>query len=319
MALLLNEESYIMKCFQDSLGDPEFCDVKILATDGEVPANKTILSMTSQYFRSMFSNNNNFVESQTGRVKMPYSKTVLEKVVMFLYSGKMTCEGLVLGSLLELLDLLNLTNLLNVFGAVEEFTVSQIKIGHFPLSDCLRSLGDCSRLGLENVGDSLLTHLGRYFWQFSEDEAVGTLSGDMIARLLEEEREVEDVTIDRFTTLVTWLSFNVETSIKKELLELINFDHFTVEELASDVRESGLYDKDLIIEKMEQLYCETMTEMEAKEKKHEKELADQEEKIREYKKDIGTIKGATSRTIYGYGENINPWTKYVPSSIKNKY
>ena len=43
MALLLNEESYIMKCFQDSLGDPEFCDVKILATDGEVPANKTVL------------------------------------------------------------------------------------------------------------------------------------------------------------------------------------------------------------------------------------------------------------------------------------
>ena len=114
--------------------------------------------------------------------------------------------------------------------------------------------------------------------------------------------------------------------MKEELLELINFDHFTVEELASDVRESGLYDKDLIIEKMEQLYCETRTEMEAemeakeqKEKELEEELAAKEEKIREYKKDIGTIKGATSRTIYGYGENINPWTKYVPSSIKNKY
>ena len=315
MEKLLTHESDVIKSLQDSLGDPEFCDVRIVGTDGEIGANKTILGIRSLYFRSMFSANNNFVESQVGSVKLPYAKAVLEKVVIYLYSGKMTCEGLVLGSLLELLDLLNLTNLLNVFGAVEEFTVSQIKIGHFPLSDCLRSLGDCSRLGLENVGDSLLTHLGRYFWQFSEDEAVGTLSGDMIARLLEEEREVEDVTIDRFTTLVTWLSFNVETSIKKELLELINFDHFTVEELASDVRKSGLYDKDCIIEKMEQLYCETRTEM----KKLFCETRAQEEKIREYKTDIGTIKGATSRVIYSSGIKINPWAKYVPCSIQNKY
>ena len=37
--------------------------------DGEIEPNKTILSMRSQYFRSMFSSNNNFVESQTQSVK----------------------------------------------------------------------------------------------------------------------------------------------------------------------------------------------------------------------------------------------------------
>ena len=38
------------------------------------------------------------MESQTGMVKMPYSKTVLEKVVSYLYSGKRTCEGLTLAA-----------------------------------------------------------------------------------------------------------------------------------------------------------------------------------------------------------------------------
>ena len=46
-------------------------DVKIICTDGEIAANKSILGMRSQYFRSMFSANNNFVERKTVSVKMP--------------------------------------------------------------------------------------------------------------------------------------------------------------------------------------------------------------------------------------------------------
>ena len=37
------------------LEDPELCDVKIMASDGEIPVNKSILSMRSDYFRGMFS------------------------------------------------------------------------------------------------------------------------------------------------------------------------------------------------------------------------------------------------------------------------
>ena len=284
---MLNEESDVMKCFQDSLGNPEFCDVKIVASDGELSVSKFVLRLRSVYFRSMFSDNNNFVESQTGRVKMPYGKTALEKLITYLYSGKMDCEDLTLGSLLELMDLLNLTNFPKVYGAVEKFTKSKILKGAFSFPDCLRSLDQSSRLGLETVMESSLTHLGRNFAHFSKDEAVGTLSGYMLARLLEEKRKVKGQTIVRFRTLVTWLSFNVEADMKENLLELINLDHFTVEELASDVRKSGLYDKDRIIERMEKLY---RTEMEAREKKHKKELKTMEQELaaREVEQDLET-------------------------------
>ena len=302
MALLLNEESNTIKYLQDSLGDPEFCDVKIVATDGEVPANKTILSMSSQYFRSMFSDNNNFVEGQTGVVKMPYTKTVMEKVVFYLYSGQLKYQDLALGCLLDLMDLLNLTNLHDEFVAVERSTMIKIKRSDFSLSDCLKSLDHCSRLGLETVGEALLTHLGGNFRHFSQDQAVGTLSGDMIARLLYEKMEVESQTIVRFRTLITWLSFNLEAIMKEELLELFDFDHFTVEELATDVRRSGLYDKDRIIERMEQLHRETRTEMEAKEKM--------------YREDIGIIKDSSN---FNPAIPVNIWTQFVPRSIQDKY
>ena len=343
--MLLDKESDVVKCLQDSLGNPVFCDVKIVATDGELSANKFLLSIRSEYFCSMLSDNNNFVESHTGVVKMPYSKSVLEKVVMFLYSGKMNCEDLMLSSQLELLDLLNLTNLPEVFGVVEKFTVSNHERGLF-------SLDQCSRLGLVTVGEALLTHLGRNFAHFSQDEAVGTLSGDMLARLLEEEREVEGQTIVRFRTLVNWLSSNGEAVMKEDLLKLFNLDSFTVEELATDVMKSELYEKDHIIEKMRKLYEVQRRELEAKEKeicllaaRKEKEVAEMcekksaaenkvagqgerilaaENKVAAQFRDIGKIKRLTDadircicgRCICG---TVNVWRDCVPSSIQSKY
>ena len=109
--MLIKDSTELSKDLLAHLEDPEFNDIKIVATDGEVPANKTILSMRSQYFRSMFSDNNNFVESSSGSAKLPYPKFVVEKVVIFLYSGEMDCDGMVLRFLLYLMEFLNLMNL----------------------------------------------------------------------------------------------------------------------------------------------------------------------------------------------------------------
>ena len=124
--MLLNDSTEVSKDLLAHLQDPEFHDVKIEASDGEVPASKTIISMRSQYFRSMFSVNNNFVESSTGRVKLPYRKVVIEKVVTYLYSGEMDCDDMDLRSLLDLLELLNIMNLPSKYSVVEIFTVKNI-------------------------------------------------------------------------------------------------------------------------------------------------------------------------------------------------
>ena len=113
MSLQLNNTESLIKDFVSHLQDPEFCDVKIICSDGEIPANKSILGIRSQYFRSMFSNNNNFVESQAGSVKMPHTKAVMEKVVLYICSGKMDCDDLDLGKMLDLLALLDLMNLMS--------------------------------------------------------------------------------------------------------------------------------------------------------------------------------------------------------------
>ena len=108
MSLQLNNTENVIKDLVSHIQDPDFCDVKIICSDGEIPANKSILALRSQYFRSMFSSSNNFVESQAGCVKMPYSKGVMEKVILYICSGKLDCDDLALGSLLDLLGRIHL-------------------------------------------------------------------------------------------------------------------------------------------------------------------------------------------------------------------
>ena len=44
------------------------------------------------------------------------------------------------------------------------------------------------------------------------------------------------------------------TDEKAKALEMFDFNHFTVKDLASSVRKSGLYPSDKIIERMEQMF-----------------------------------------------------------------
>ena len=84
--MLLNNKTRVSSAFLASLEKPEFCDIKIEVSGGELAANKTILSITCEFFHQMF--NNNLLESSTSCIKLPYQKAVVEKVIIYLYSGE---------------------------------------------------------------------------------------------------------------------------------------------------------------------------------------------------------------------------------------
>ena len=156
----------------------------------------------------MFSANNNFVESQVESVKLSYSKAVLEKVIVYLYSGEMDFHAMDLRPLLDLMELLNLLNLATEFSTVGSFAMENIKGGKFSISDCLKSLDDCAKLGLKSVGESLLAYLGENFVNIAQMKEVGDLSEPMILKLLDENWGVRSDTIHRLNVLTTWLSGN---------------------------------------------------------------------------------------------------------------
>lgn len=220
MSPLINNEKDVIKSQLETLHVPEFCDVKIVASDGEILANKVILSVRSRYFRSVFSDN--LVESRAGTVKMPYSKAVLDKMIIYLYSGKMACDDMSLQSLLDLMELLNYVNLSEEFSAVEGFAVDNIKAGKFSLSDCLKGLADCSLAGLQAVLEALLAHLGENFVNFSQMEDVCLLSQHMVLRLLQEKEDDQSQTIHRYVCFMYLLSLLKSRQISLQIKETCN-------------------------------------------------------------------------------------------------
>merc|ERR1712062_664278 len=64
---------------------------------------------------------------------------------------------------------------------------------------------------------------------------------------------------------LTWLSVNsMEEEKKNEVLQNLDFEHFTQKELTSVVRKSGLYDIDKIMERIDEMFENNVNKFEAK-------------------------------------------------------
>lgn len=270
-----------------SLGNPEFSDIKIEALDGEIGANKTILSITCEYFCRMFSQKNNFRESSTGRVKLPYPKAVVEKMIIYLYSGEMEFGDMGLGQLLDLLEFLNLTNLTGEFKYVESYSVEKIKQRNFPFAECLNNLEKSSMMRMEAVGETLMTYLDSYMHRWCELKEVGELSEAMVIRL---NRAYSGQAIYRFRTILTWLAANPQApDQKKKFREMFDLNQFSVKHLASVVRTSGLFSADKIIARMEEVLREQQESFDVDIDNLEKALDHQEEVLGKKVNDISHL------------------------------
>ena len=144
MSLVINKEKDVSKAMLELLHVSEFSDVEIEASDGgTISANKAVLSVRSEHFKAVFSNN--FVESRAATIQLPFTKEVLEKLVTYLYSNQLTCEDMSLHSLIELIVLFDYVNLPNESSSVESFTREKVARLEFSLADCehAQALANC--------------------------------------------------------------------------------------------------------------------------------------------------------------------------------
>ena len=242
------------------LNDPEYCDVKIESSDGlTIPANKTVLAARSQYFRGYFTN----LESHTGRVEMPFTKHVLDKLIVYLHSGEADCESLELGQLLELMDLLTQVGLSTERTSLENHVMKNIDEENYFLSDCLKGLRTSHQRDLKTIELKLLAYLGDSLPWISQMDEVGSLSKPLVMRLLQEKEKEPSQTIHRFRVLNTWLSVNsADGSMIDEAHQMFDLEHFTAAELATDVKRSGLFWSSQIIDRLAEICQEKDDELE---------------------------------------------------------
>jgi len=242
-------------------------DVKLVLSDGEILANKDVLSAQSDYFATMFSNNKRkFIEGETNSVNFSHCrKNIMEKIVKYLFSGEMTLHHMTLS---DLVTMLNMTTMMMLVALKDDIQKHLLEIipgsgadwDVFP--ELVNSLMLAEQLKLETIKTALVRELYKSIDEAVLDSdceaAMKQISCNLLKEILlfGESKDFENVdeddfriptATDRLEAFVLWLSENECTDEdKKEITDSFNFEDFNERQLLTVVRKSGLYSTERI-------------------------------------------------------------------------
>ena len=241
-----------------------FNDVKIILEDGEIDANIDVLSARCDYFATCFSKVK-FIEGATKRVVMSHcSERVMEKIIHYLFSGKIELQDLSLTDLIKMMNMASMMLLDDLLAGIQKFVLgflpdSGVHCGSLP--GIMEGLMLAEQFKLEKIKDPLIVEVYRSLKDVphipdvvNNSETFKDLPVNLLKDVLFHDEEVEvdvcEVCVDtvqpttkeKFDAFVFWLSENECTNEEKMLItNRFHFDHFTGEELLTDIKKSGLY------------------------------------------------------------------------------
>ena len=134
-------------------------DIRIVLEDGEIHANKDVLSTRCEYFATCFSNSE-FVEGETRTVTFSHcSKLIMEKIIHYLFSGDMKLHDLTLADLLKMMNMTRMMMVDDLLGDIQRFVSNYIQdsgVNSGSLPELINGLILAEQFKLEVVKDDLL-------------------------------------------------------------------------------------------------------------------------------------------------------------------
>ena len=243
-------------------------DVRIILEDGEIRANKDVLSARSDYFATMFSNKEyKFIEGGTNTVSMDFcKKAVMEKIIHYLFSGDMNFHNLSLPLLIEMMNVSSMMMLDELLVSIMELVLrlvpdSGVNCGFLP--ELVEGLMLAEQFKLETIKDAIVKELFLSLKDIpnipevvQNNEAFTSLPANLMKDILlykdldnEFGDDVLPTTKDTFDAFVIWYSKNklkCSDQDRRDIADSFDLDDFTGVELLTDVRKSGLFSVEII-------------------------------------------------------------------------
>ena len=218
-----------------------------------VKANKVVLCARSPYFSKILNNN---MFNPYEKIQLNSSKKSFEKVLQYLYTGKMEFDSLELNEILKLLKLLELLEMIDIYDMIYNFVIRKLEDDKYSPAGVLQGAALSEVFGFVHITNEISIHIKRHCAKFSRLSDVRVLSDSFIEKLL-----INDGSTDHFMLVANWLQNNVcEEEFKIRLLSYFDLKTFTAEELLTVVRKSSLYSEgdilDIVGEKVSTLQKE---------------------------------------------------------------
>jgi len=256
MSNIVNRRDELIADLMKMIATGSSSDVKIVLEDGEIFANKDVLSARCAYFATCFSNNKRkFIEGETNAVNFSHcSKAIMEEIIKYLFSGDMKLHVFLLADLLKMMNMTKMLMLDDLLEDIQKFVLNYIKdsgVNPGTLPELVNGLILAEQFKLEITKDELALELFRSLEEIPHtpdvvlnSEAFKTLPFNLVKDIFlnDDSFGINPSTKERFDSFVFWLTENeCSDEDKRNITDSFGFDLFTVEELLTDVRCSGLY------------------------------------------------------------------------------
>ena len=300
-------------------------DVRIILEDGEILANKDVLSTRCEYFATMFSNNEaKFIEGETNSVNMSHcSKVIMEKIINYLFSGQMKFNDLKLDQLLKLMNMASLMLLDDVFTIAEDFVLgwlpdSGVNLGFLP--ELVSGLKLAEQFKLNAIKEEITRELHIRLKDVPHIPDFKLLPYSLVKDVFlckkGERKTMSAMLMDsspstrqKFDAFMFWLSENDCGEYEKNaIVYSFKFDDFTADELLTEVRMSGLYSISMIssraleiLQKKEEIIKDRDQELcssKALIQKLENKVYSMKDRIDDYANHFPCSKGSSNRYYY---------------------
>jgi len=225
-------------------------DIRIIANDGEIEANKIILCARSVYFDQMFSNKN-FIECDSGEVRFDCDKIIMERVIKYLYHG---FEGIVEDlSMKQLLDLLRISMMMlltelnrEAKGALDNLMAHKVKP-----EILIESAIHAEYMKMEDILTSLLTKIFKNLRKCSQSPDFSMLSCNSIEILFNLKLKKKRTSYVRFQAFLKWYENTTNQmcctqDFIKGIISTFDMSTFTCDQILDEVRKSGFFTSDEI-------------------------------------------------------------------------
>lgn len=250
-----------MESIVDSINNNEHNDVIIKLDDGDIYASKLILSTRSEYFRAMFSKQNQCKETINNLVKFDTKKLIMKPIIQYIYSGILDIEHLKLSEGIELLKNLRLFLIIDGVNETEELIKYKLQKRIFSIKECFQTIEVVNELKFEKTKLHILSNFATSLDLLLDNHKkyVKNMSLKIIEDLLTHIQSIEtknilpfspNFQIKKFKLCLIWIEKNnnsITKEKKRNILNHIVLEKFTIKQLFGIIKESNLFDIEEII------------------------------------------------------------------------
>ncbi|XP_033236722.1 BTB/POZ domain-containing protein 9-like [Drosophila pseudoobscura] len=231
-------DSFVADMASLCMNEP-YSDVEFLVEDQRLPGHRLVLATRSEYFRALLYGG--LAESNQREVRLEVPLEAFKLILGYLYSGKMPLSTLDVDTIIDVLDLAHLYGLQVVESGIGKYLQQNLSV-----SNVCTILDVARRKNLNQRAEECLNFIDNNGSDIVKHDSFAQLPKESLEELLRRDTFAA-LEIDIFRAVCKWRD-NHPSEDFKTVAALVRLPLLTVQQLVQEVRPSGIYELEQILD-----------------------------------------------------------------------